>query len=876
MNKSINYLAMAVLALGLQACGGGSLLGTSDAERHKLIPEPVEEGDDRLRPSENAAVIRTDGSQILDATGAPVLLRGVNLQYADAPIDRLDGINSIREIGSNVVRLQLRRDTTANELQVALDRVVDQGLIAMISYWEPEVECAADNDELFNAVDDLWLGEWNDVLVQDSYQPHIMFNLASKWGPTEIYNSYSLGYRVYIDNYKSIIRQIRRAGFKNPIVIDAPGCGRDHHAFLGNRGRELLAADDEENIVLSVHGFGSRWDDGEEVAAAMADLNDEDIPVVMSEFGDSNMEEDEVDHLEIMVEGAGNAAAGLNVDWQTDADKAAYAVALEEPLNVYGREISMDIFLDSAYVESTEGVMGVQMYVRDSESRYANLGWHSVDALEAGGWSNLSKVIETNSSFGWAQEGFDGSSVTLIGIELVANGKSPEVGGDIRIDNIKVIEANVPETFRSWNFDEGVADWGPASWEDPQTQVSTQDGALALTRVDGDGEVLALSGTMNGVSYDGQTQITMDVFVPAGYESGSSGLYFTALSNSAGWQSAEYFNASHITFGEWTTLTFTGDWSGGSDLGFQMGGLGGSLEPVLLDNITVQGVVEQQVAFEWGTQYQSDFSEGTDGWAKLGWHTLPFDLSAEEGALVMTPKPSEVSDPSDDNNRTIAVQKTDLGSVENFNLNSETLTVTISVMLDEAYAQAPEDFEFRVFIQDANWSNHTNLAVWSVADLAPGEWVTKTFDMELPAEFERNGTPQHFGFQVFGISDMPDAPITVGEVRIEGDIPLEVEEEVVELIDFHYAEHFDWLGVDFVEGGLVAEDLAAAVTIEQRSAPFGWIAWSWIGNDEGMEVLNLSNSEGTSVDLTVRGEQIMSAKGGLTETSAPASFPVSE
>ncbi|HEY7883378.1 MAG TPA: cellulase family glycosylhydrolase, partial [Cellvibrionaceae bacterium] len=811
MKKQIGYLAFVACAMTLQACGG-SMLGTSDAQEHKLIPDPVQGDEGRPRPSENAPVITTDGTQILDATGQPVLLRGVNLQYGDKPLDRINGITSISEIGSNVIRLQLREATTAAELEAALITVVDAGMIAIVSYWEPEVACAASDQELFDAVNDLWLNQWIPVLVQDRFQPHIMINLASKWGPTEIFNAYSLGYRVYIDNYKAVIRQVRRAGFNNPIVIDAPGCGQDYNAFVGNRGRELLAADEKENIILSVHGYGSRWRNAESVENAMTQLEGERMPVIMSEFGDSNMLDDAVRHGDIMVKGAGDYAASLPIEWQTDADKAAYTTVLAEPLNVYGREVSMQVYLDEAYVNSQQGFMGMQVYLRDGENRYANLGWNSADALEPNGWSSLKRVIQDNSSFGWAEESFDASTVTKIGLELVANGKSPEVGGDIRIDNIKVIEASVPETLRTWDFEDGVADWEPASWEDPQTGVSAIDGALALTRVEGDGEVLALSGAAAGISYDGQIAVTLDVFVPAAYEAQSSELYFTVLSNSAGWQTANYQGADSVNFGEWTTVTFSGEWSGGSDLGIQMGNLAGSVEPILFDNIVVMGMPEQELAFEWGTQYQSDFSADTDGWAVLGWHTLPVGVSAEEGALVMLPRPSDVSGALEDNNRTFAVQKNNLNAVENFNLNSETLTMSLTLQLDAAYASAPEDFEFRVFIQDANWSNHTNLAVWSIADLSPGEWVTHEFEMELPEGFERTGTPQHFGFQVFGISDMPDAPIKVGEMRIEGDIPLEVEEDVVELIDFHYPEHFAQLGVDFVEGGLVAESLLDAIT----------------------------------------------------------------
>src|SRR5690625_6341518 len=52
------------------------------------------------------------------------------------------------------------------------------------------------SDALFSAFNDLWMDRWVSVLVQDRFQPHIMVNLASAWGPTDIFNAHSMGYRI--------------------------------------------------------------------------------------------------------------------------------------------------------------------------------------------------------------------------------------------------------------------------------------------------------------------------------------------------------------------------------------------------------------------------------------------------------------------------------------------------------------------------------------------------------------------------------------------------------------------------------------------------------------------------------------------------------
>lgn len=868
MKQQMSYLALAASALLLQACGG-SMLGTSDAEDHKLIPDPVEGDPNRPRPSENAPVISADGRTLLDATGEPLMLRGINLDFGADPMERVDSIVPIREVGSNVVRLMLRPETTAQELETALLEVVDNGLVAVVSLWSEELACDNDSDALFSAFNNLWMDRWVGVLVQDRFQPHIMVNLASAWGPTGIFNAHSMGYRIYIDNYKALITQFRRNGFDVPLVIDAPGCGQDYHAFLGNRGRELLAADERENLVLSAHGYGSRWRTGSMVAANMRLLEIERLPLLLSEFGDFQAEQDGVRHMEILDKGAGDYAAVLNVDWQTDTDKVGYLVELDEVLDVSGHEVSMELYFDAAYVE--DGHMGVQGYLRDSQGRYANLGWNEVHSMEADGWQTLRRTIIDSASFGWAEPDFDLSAVVQIGVELVANGKTPEVRGDIMIDNIKVVEASVPERLAFWDFEDGAGGWEPAWLGNSADAV---DGALSVVRGIDENEIVTFVNGIPGVSYDGDIEVSLRVFIPASYEAESGGLYFAMVSNTStseggNWQATNYLGADNFDFGEWTTLTLKGTWEGGNDLGVQMGSLGGSYEPILFDDISLVGMPEEELAVEWGEQYRSDFSADTDGFGPLGWGNIPVSLEVSDGALVILPRLSEVANPDGE----FALSKSDFGSLEMLNLASERLELTLEILFDAAYAEAHEDYVFNVFIQDANWSNHTNIVSLEMDDITPGEWQTVHVEVELPEDFERNAAPQYFGLQSHNLLNMADAPITIASLVLEGDVPLETVEVVVDIVDFHYAADFDRLTVDMIEGELNEAQLSEGVESYQRLRPFHWIAATWIGASEEQEALNLSESADTSVSLTERGVDIVYGKGGLQETAEPANFP---
>lgn len=873
MKKQLGYWVLATCAIALQGCD--NMLGTSDAEDHKLIPVPMSGMEGRPRPSANMPVITTDGREILDANGVPILLRGVNLQYGDAPLDRVDGISVISEVGSNVIRLQLRETTTADELEAALVQVAKGGMLAIVSLWEPDIACTMDDEKLLSSFTNLWMDRWLPVLVQDRFQPYIMLNFASQWGPTKIFNAHSVGYRTYVDTHNALIAQARRAGFAVPIVVDAPGCGQDYHAFLGNRGRSLFETDDQRNIILSVHGYGSRWYNGDKVTSAMRLLETERLPIVMSEFGGPNVGDDSVKHMDILAKGAGDYAASLPIVWQTEQDQAGYVVTLNEPLNVQAREISMDVYLDSAFTEAAAGTeasfMGVQMYLRDSQDRYANLGWNPANEMNGDAWTKLKRVIQDSASFGYAEEGFDLTAVTKIGIDLVANGKAVEVGGDIRIDNIKVIEAAVPEVLSTWTFEADVEGW-VTGWAG--TDVTYQNGALGLVGGADTTEYVAESPAIPGVAFDGAVQVSARMFIPESYAAGSTEVWVKFITNDAGYQGTNSFGAGDLVYGQWNELTFDGEWAGGSKIGIHMGGFIGSTDPILFDDIVLKGMPEQQSAMEWGVQYQSDFSAGTDGFAFLAWDQLFADVTAEDGVLVITPRPSEVGSPPSDGEKKFAIKKNDWGSVEKLDLTSEALTMSVTMQLDPAYASAPDDFRFMLFMQDSGYANHFNIGTWTIAELKPGEWVTFEMDVVFPEAFERTGVPQNFGFQAIGLYDLPDAPIKISDFRIEGYVPAEVEEEVVALFDFHYTDHFNALSVDIVGGGLDGMVLLEDMDVYERSRPFGWLAWSWIGNPEGRESLDMSFSEQTSLDLTERGEAIVNGKGGLKETSRPLVAPV--
>lgn len=855
----IHKKSLAVLlgsALLLQACGG-SMLGSSDAEDYKMTPEPVTDDPTKARPSANAPVIKTDGIDLRLADGQAILLRGANLLFGDDPLNSIHGIKAIRETGSNVVRLQLRADTSAQNLEAALNQIVEHNLVAVLSLWEPEPQlyCSDDDTAINKAVADLWLNRWLPVIAQDRYQPSLMINIASGWGPKDIFDGYSIGYRTYIDTYKTLIRQFRRAGFNVPLVIDAPGCGADYHAFVSGRGKELLAADEKKNLVLSVHGFGAPWNSASKIISAVGQLQSQNLPVVMSEFGGSGLGGSPIPHMAVLEKGLGDVAAVLDIPWQSPTDKLAINVPFDAVVDVNNTEISYDIFVDAGYAADQN--MGIVLYLRDVNDAYAGLPWEGIGSFTPGDWQTRKYTVKSRADFGWAADDFDMSQVAKIGVELVANNKPAEIGGLIKVDNFKVVDAGGGSELANYTFDGDTQGWGDG-WAG---HVAHQDGALAIHPGDSGEGIAAIWGLSSVVDFSEPVKIKARVFVPAEYQ--GSWIYFQFFTTEPEWTQTADLGGGDFNYGGWTDIELDAHFPGSGSLGIQLGGVTegspqdpGFRGPVLVDDIVLVGA-EAASDFETGTQYHGSFDNGEDGWAYISWGAAA-DVVAADGVLSISPK--------DGSGTRIDVQKNNLSSVEFLNLN-DPFTLKTRVFIPAYYQDKSLTLQF--YMQDVEWSHHFDAIHLTGDELVYGDWNEFNLEVEFPEGFNRNGVPKHLGFSfnTEGGVMSPSEPFLIDEVIFEGLIPVEKEEVIRQLVDFFYLRHLTNLAVDYVDANslLQPEDLEGRLSAELRSKPFHWIAWAWFGNSAEYADWDMTLSVDDVSHLTERGEEIVNGKGGIRQ-----------
>jgi hypothetical protein len=109
------------------------------------------------------------------------------------------------------------------------------------------------NSEALIAAAQVWCDNYSNFAP---YERWMLLNIANEWGPVG-----SAGNTVWRDAHITAIGMLRTAGYKCPIVADAPGNGQDGATggrawTLLNHGAAVAAADTESNTMLDLHCYG--------------------------------------------------------------------------------------------------------------------------------------------------------------------------------------------------------------------------------------------------------------------------------------------------------------------------------------------------------------------------------------------------------------------------------------------------------------------------------------------------------------------------------------------------------------------------------------------------------------------------------------------
>lgn len=219
-------------------------------------------------PSGKAYNYYVKAGKLYDACGEQVVLKGVNQlgQYID---ESGASMPEIAKTGANAVRIFWY--VTRGQGVAGLERLIRA---ALANHMVPIIE-AHDSTCGWNmsGIEAAWTKPEAVALIK-KYQLQLIVNIANEANAPEL--------NTYFSTYSRIIKSMRAAGIKVPLMIDAPSrCGRDWQGLL-NQGRALLAADPDRNLLFSAHLYDPMG--AEAYAAAFRQFNDQKLAFVVGEF----------------------------------------------------------------------------------------------------------------------------------------------------------------------------------------------------------------------------------------------------------------------------------------------------------------------------------------------------------------------------------------------------------------------------------------------------------------------------------------------------------------------------------------------------------------------------------------------------------------
>lgn len=305
MIKKILSLILSVsMLLSLSSCGNDdssskqdfsdSAASVSDSSQAETSTENSsgESSDESSSNGGNEIVdyeggFKVDGTKLLDANGNEFVFRGVNHAHSWFGGTDYEAIPAIADAGCNCVRIvlacgvQWNKDSIDN-VNMLIDMCRKNNLIAIL---EVHDGTGKDSKETLQSICDYWI-EIKDALIGN--EEYVILNIANEWMGASLSGYWSKA-------YCAVIPQLREAGIKNTIMVDAGGWGQ-HGMCIIEKGAEVLASDPLANTMFSVHMYGTAGGSEKKIESILGGAREQGLCICVGEFGythtDGDVKED--------------------------------------------------------------------------------------------------------------------------------------------------------------------------------------------------------------------------------------------------------------------------------------------------------------------------------------------------------------------------------------------------------------------------------------------------------------------------------------------------------------------------------------------------------------------------------------------------------
>lgn len=218
-------------------------------------------------------VFTTRGTQLIDATGQPFIIVGMNNPHAWFGERAYEALDEIAAIRANTVRIVWNTRGRADQLDRIIKRCVALKMVPMVELHD--VTGNSSGQRLLDMTNYYSREDVKAVLMR--HQRYLLINIANEWGKHDVTTQH------WLQSYTDAVAAMRKAGFTTTLVIDAPGWGQNIQPILEG-GQELIAKDSLHNILFSVHMYGS-WNHAQDIIDKLTAAKEKNLPLIVGEFG---------------------------------------------------------------------------------------------------------------------------------------------------------------------------------------------------------------------------------------------------------------------------------------------------------------------------------------------------------------------------------------------------------------------------------------------------------------------------------------------------------------------------------------------------------------------------------------------------------------
>ena len=295
--KKILSMMMIPAVLLLAGCSGSDSSSEKDTAASTAAPaestaaeSTAESSTEAGQTKESVKGFTVEGTKLLDANGNEFIMRGVNHAHSWFASDDPIALMAIDQTGANCVRLvladgeQWTRDSVES-INALVEKCREYQMVAVL-----EVHDATGRDSIddLQKAADFWV-EMKDALIGN--EDFVILNIANEWIGKWKSDTWAEG-------YTTVIPQIRAAGIKNTIMVDAAGWGQ-YGKSIEEKGKEVFDSDPDKNTMFSIHMYGSAGKNEDTIEDNLTGVTDQGLCVCVGEFG-YNHSDGDVDEGYIM------------------------------------------------------------------------------------------------------------------------------------------------------------------------------------------------------------------------------------------------------------------------------------------------------------------------------------------------------------------------------------------------------------------------------------------------------------------------------------------------------------------------------------------------------------------------------------------------